>query len=83
VSLGHVSQSKTGNGERPLSLTTREQEVLKLLAVGATNSEISESLQISPGTTKNHLAAIYLKLNVGNRTQAVVRAVAMRLVEIE
>ena len=64
-------------------LTQRELEVLQLLAEGATNSEISQRLYISPKTTKNHLAAIFQKLDVTNRTHALVRAVVMGLVTIE
>ena len=67
----------------PWSLTQRELEVLQLLAEGATNSEISRRLYISPKTTKNHLAAIFQKLDVTNRTHALVRAVVMGLVTIE
>jgi DNA-binding NarL/FixJ family response regulator len=67
----------------PWSLTQRELEVLQLLAEGSTNSEISQRLYISPKTTKNHLAAIFQKLDVTNRTHALVRAVVMGLVTIE
>jgi DNA-binding NarL/FixJ family response regulator len=77
---------RRGDDERqwgPWSLTQRELEVLQLLAEGATNSEISQRLYISPKTTKNHLAAIFQKLDVTNRTHALVRAVVMGLVTIE
>jgi two-component system response regulator DegU len=57
--------------------------VLQLLAEGSTNGEISQRLYISPKTTKNHLAAIFQKLDVTNRTHALVRAVVMGLVTIE
>jgi DNA-binding NarL/FixJ family response regulator len=67
----------------PWSLTQRELEVLQLLTEGATNSDISARLFISQKTTKNHLAAIFQKLDVSNRTQALVRAVVMGLVTIE
>jgi DNA-binding NarL/FixJ family response regulator len=67
----------------PWSLTQRELEVLQLLAEGSTNAEISQRLYISPKTTKNHLAAIFQKLDVTNRTHALVRAVVMGLVTIE
>jgi DNA-binding NarL/FixJ family response regulator len=67
----------------PWSLTQRELEVLQLLTEGATNSDISTRLFISQKTTKNHLAAIFQKLDVSNRTQALVRAVVMGLVTIE
>jgi DNA-binding NarL/FixJ family response regulator len=75
----HETQHEDG----PWSLTQRELDVLQLLAEGATNSEISERLFISPKTTKNHLAAIFQKLDVTNRTHALVRAVVMGLVTIE
>ena len=67
----------------PWSLTQRELEVLQLLAEGSTNGEISQRLYISPKTTKNHLAAIFQKLDVTNRTHVLVRAVVMGLVTIE
>ena len=67
----------------PWSLTQRELEVLQLLAEGSTNGEISQRLYISPKTTKNHLAAIFQKLDVTNRTHALVHAVVMGLVTIE
>jgi DNA-binding NarL/FixJ family response regulator len=78
--------TRRGDDDRqwgPWSLTQRELEVLQLLAEGATNSEISQRLYISPKTTKNHLAAIFQKLDVTNRTHALVRAVVMGLVTIE
>lgn len=67
----------------PWSLTQRELDVIQLLAEGATNCEISDRLFISQKTTKNHLASIFQKLDVTNRTQALVRAVVMGLVSIE
>jgi DNA-binding CsgD family transcriptional regulator len=67
----------------PWSLTQRELEVLQLLAEGSTNSEISQRLYISPKATRNHLAAIFQKLDVTNRTHALARAVVMGLVTIE
>jgi DNA-binding CsgD family transcriptional regulator len=74
---------RADRGWGPWSLTQRELEVLQLLAEGATNSDIAARLFISPKTTKNHLAAIFHKLDVTNRTHALVRAVVMGLVSIE
>lgn len=51
-------------------LTRREGQVLKLLAKGRSNSEISERLYISEGTAKTHVRNILRKLGVSNRTQA-------------
>ncbi len=55
-------------------LTDRELEVLRLLAVGASNEEIAEQLVIAIGTVKRHVSNIFGKLTVSNRTQAVARA---------
>ena len=55
-------------------LSTREQEVLKLIALGKTNQEIAEQLVVARGTIKAHAASIYRKLDVTNRTEAVARA---------
>jgi len=52
-------------------LTPRELQVLRLLAAGKTNGEIAHALVIAKNTVKNHLKAIYGKLDVHNRTAAV------------
>ncbi len=64
-------------------LTERENEVLQLVADGASTTEIAERLFISQKTVKNHLAAVYDKLDVDDRTQALVRAARLGLVRIE
>ncbi len=61
-------------------LTGRELEVLRLLVQGATNGEISSSLQISRHTVKSHVIHIFNKLGVNDRTQAAVRALQQELV---
>ena len=48
-------------------LTAREEEVVRLVAVGRTNVEIGRELYITPGTVKTHLASIQAKLGVSNR----------------
>jgi DNA-binding NarL/FixJ family response regulator len=53
-----------------IDLTTREIEVLRLLAQGASNREISEKLVISQGTVKNHISSILGRLGLRDRTQA-------------
>ena len=58
----------------PASLTEREREVLALMSSGATNREIAERLFLSPHTIKEHTSAIYRKLEVRNRAEAVQRA---------
>ena len=51
-------------------LSVRENEVLDLVAGGATNAQIAERLWISPATVKKHLENVYAKLDVGSRTAA-------------
>ena len=55
-------------------LTTREREVLELMASGATNREIAKRLYLSPHTVKEHASALYRKLGARNRAEAVRRA---------
>lgn len=55
-------------------LTEREQEVLDLLAAGASNREIAEKLFLAEGTVKNHVSNILGKLHAANRTHAVALA---------
>ena len=54
-------------------LTKRQVEVTRLLATGATNTEIAEMLVLSPGTVKTHLRQIYRKLHASNRAEAVAK----------
>ena len=55
-------------------LTPRQQDLLRLLAAGHTNSQIARRLGIVEGTVRTHLENIYEKLNVSSRTAAVTRA---------
>ncbi len=61
------------------SLSDREQEVLELIASGATNRETAAQLHLSPHTVKDHTTAIYRKLGVRNRAEAVRRAKDLQL----
>lgn len=61
------------------ALSEREREVLELIASGATNREAAEHLHLSPHTVKDHTTAIYRKLGVRNRAEAVRRAQALQL----
>jgi two-component system response regulator DesR len=61
-------------------ISTREHEVLDLIATGATNAEIAERLFLSPHTVKEHTSALYRKLEVRNRAEAVQRAQRLGLI---
>jgi two-component system NarL family response regulator len=62
------------------SLTKREREILQLLALGKSNREIAEDLSITLGTVRIHVHAILQKLDVRDRTQAVIVALQNKLV---
>ncbi|PLT35715.1 response regulator transcription factor [Bacillus sp. V5-8f] len=69
---------------RPLHLLTRREcEVLQLLADGKSNRGIGETLFISEKTVKNHVSNILQKMNVNDRTQAVVSAIKNGWVEVK
>ncbi|MFW6264971.1 MAG: response regulator [Bacillota bacterium] len=63
-------------------LSAREQEVLELLAKGMSNRDISETLFISEKTVKNHVSNILKKLDVNDRTQAVLLSLKIGLVKL-
>jgi len=63
-------------------ITKREEEVLQRIAEGLSTPEVAAALYISVKTVKNHLASIYAKLDSRDRTQAVVRAVKMGIINL-
>ncbi|MGE0372656.1 MAG: response regulator [Gammaproteobacteria bacterium] len=80
--LNHEANAKAASVSRPITLaeashmfsrlTQRQQEVLRLLAKGETNKDISRHLNVSENTVKVHVTAILKALGVSNRTQAVI-----------
>ncbi|HKA90942.1 MAG TPA: response regulator transcription factor [Haliangiales bacterium] len=58
----------------PAEMSTREREVLRLVAAGYSNREIARALFIAEGTVKNHVSNILAKLGVRDRTRAVLKA---------
>lgn len=68
-----------GAPERALGLSPRQMEVLHLLIRGATNKHICRELSMAESTVKTHLAAIFRRLEVSNRTQAVFAAARLGL----
>jgi len=74
--------SRVGTRPRlPAGLSTREAEVLRLVALGKSNREIAETLMISERTVANHLASIFNKTRVDNRTAATAFAIHHGLAE--
>lgn len=62
-------------------LTHREQEILALMAAGKTNQEIADLLHIAPSTVRVHIHAVFQKLNVHDRAQALMIALQQNLIE--
>jgi len=75
VDRGKMSSSASLDA---FGLTSRESQVLELLATGENNAEIASELSIAQHTVKKHLDHIYEKLRVQGRTEAAVRAVRLR-----
>jgi DNA-binding NarL/FixJ family response regulator len=74
--LEHYGQARLDPGAA--SLTEREKEILQLLAVGVSaTDELADRLYISQKTVKNHLASIFQKLAVSDRTQAAIEAIRL------
>jgi DNA-binding NarL/FixJ family response regulator len=71
--------------ERPVDplLTRREREVLQMVANGRSTVEVAPGRTIRPPTGTNHLTSIYQKLNVRDRTEAVLLGVRMGVIQLE
>ena len=66
-----LDKRKIKEGDRFYNdLTEREKEILRLIALGGSNKEIAQKLDISEKTVKNHISSIFQTLHVNNRTQA-------------
>jgi DNA-binding NarL/FixJ family response regulator len=70
-------------GERPVSLTPREREVLERLARGYSYREVGSHLGMTPHTVAHHVKNIYPKLAVASRAQAVYRALQDGLISLD
>jgi DNA-binding NarL/FixJ family response regulator len=81
LARGDIRDSLHGDVKDILEpLTERELEILRLMVSGIGNREIAAALALSEGTVKNHVSSIFSKLAVGDRTKAVLRAIALGLV---
>jgi len=79
-SLWNKAEIKTSNNLK--DLTTREKEILKLVAAGESNAKIAEKLFIREITVKTHLNNIYRKIGVDNRVQATILAIKAGINEL-
>ncbi len=70
-----IAERGTGAVGEDGAITSREREVLRLLAAGYSNREIARALFVAEGTVKNHVSNILAKLGVRDRTRAVLKAV--------
>lgn len=78
--LFHFYTGRSLSSAPAIRLTEREQEVLQWLVKGASNEQIAQELYITVATVKAHLTAIFDKLGVNSRTQAIVKALKLGLV---
>ena len=76
---GHPELPPPRRDSLPDMLTDREQAVLRLMTTSMSTAEIAAELCLSVNTVKTHLAAIYRKLSVGRRREAVLRARELEL----
>ncbi|WP_397538815.1 response regulator [Rummeliibacillus pycnus] len=77
----HSEQLDHNSINHPYDLNNQELKVLKCLTQGLSNKAISEKMFLSIGTVKNYISAIYSKLNVKNRSAAIIKAMEESLVE--
>lgn len=68
--------------DHPESLTARETEVLRMVALGKTNRQIANALLVGENTVKSHVSSVLAKLGVRSRTQAALHAVRTGLVSL-
>lgn len=80
--LFHFYAGHSLPSDSPIHLTQREREVLVWLTQGASNEKISSELDITVGTVKAYLTAIFEKLEVRSRTQAALKALKLGLVSV-
>jgi DNA-binding NarL/FixJ family response regulator len=81
--LTNVAQtSQPKSRQVKISLSPRETEILELLALGLSNADIAGRLFLSEGTVRNYMSDLFTKLDVSDRTQAVVVALRYGLVDI-
>lgn len=71
--LSHIERETAVEADLPASLTRREREVARVLATGASNTELARTLQVSENTAKSHTRAVLAKLGLSSRRALVLR----------
>lgn len=80
ILAANAARQQATNGGGEISFTSRERDVIPLLAAGLPNRQIAQEMVVAESTVKTHLSNIYAKLDVENRTQAVARLRALKLI---
>ena len=81
--VDHLSQVAGSDPQGEAGLTERELEVLRLMAQGFSNSQIAEKISVADGTVRFHVSNILRKLELENRTQAVLYALQKGLANLD
>ena len=76
-------QKTTPSPKSSIQLTDREHEILQLMARGLANADIARELYLSEGTVRNYTSALFSKLGVNDRTQAVIAGLRHGLVDLD
>ena len=79
-SSSRSSAGSSCSGANAKALTTREAEILRMMASGFSNKEIAEACFVAHGTVKNHISNILSKLGVRDRTRAVLRGLQLGVI---
>jgi DNA-binding NarL/FixJ family response regulator len=66
-----MGTARTWHADRPFGLSTREAEIMTLIAAGHSNGDIAAKLVLAEKTVKNHVNRIYAKLAAGSRAAAI------------
>lgn len=81
LTLGYEPHQRPEEDDKLLLLTAREREVLKAIALGKSNKEISLALHVSLETVKSHIKNIYEKLKIRNRAEATKFVMEINLID--
>ena len=82
IYIPHPSGSEINETElKKLNLSTREHDVLQLLAKGYSNAQIADTLFLSLSTVKTHASNLFVKMDVKSRTQAIEKAKRLKITQ--